>query len=289
MFKLWFSRIGKISILMAVLLPLVQSCIKPKSLEIDKLDGIYTLSTDSVVPLFSSYTLPNCHLQINLEVPSSCESNKILVSAKEMIITLNQDGNASHEGSNIEEMMKEYTKAYILDYLSEGKDAIANYEGDITATTNWMCYEEIRNGKIIFNQQGFFSYSVSQYSYTGGAHGNSSNKVATLDLCSNKQLQLRDILLKDNLSTVKEIFLKQLAAQSGVNSVEDLRENSDFFNIDDIEMTENFYISNEGLTFVYDPIEIAPYSSGEITVTLSWNDLNEHINPKSNVIKFLED
>jgi len=287
MFNIWSTRIWYNIILMASLLPLVYSCNMSKTQEIESVDEFYTISTDTIVPLFSSYSQPSCHLQLRYEVPSKCVSNDVLTVADEVIISLTQDVNALEKGSNIEEMAKEYTNAYILNYLSEGKDAIDNYEGDMEATSNWMCYEEIRTGKVIYNKKGFLSYSVSLYSYTGGAHGISSNRVATIDLNASKQLHLYDIVSDESKPNLRKILLQQLAEQNELENVESLRESNYFFNVDEIDLTENFYLSEEGITFIYDPIEIAPYSSGEISVTLDWNRLRDIVGQNSNLSKFI--
>ncbi len=50
---------------------------------------------------------------------------------------------------------------------------------------------------------------------------------------------------------------------------------------EEFDVTENFYLSDKGITFIYDPFEIAAYSYGEIAITLGWDQLRPLVSDNS--------
>ena len=43
--------------------------------------------------------------------------------------------------------------------------------------------------------------------------------------------------------------------------------------IQEVEPNDNFYITEDGVTFIYNHYEIAPYAMGIIKITIPWNEL----------------
>ena len=52
--------------------------------------------------------------------------------------------------------------------------------------------------------------------------------------------------------------------------------------------TDNFYFDKEGITWIYNPYQIAVFSLGEIKVTLKWEMLKNLILDNSPVKEFVE-
>lgn len=111
------------------------------------------------------------------------------------------------------------------------------------------------------------SYTVSTYVYQGGAHGLQTTRAYTFDLRSGKSLGEDDIFKSGS----EEELSKLLTDHAG-----DSFENPDNLTlfVSKVEPNDNFSIGPDGVTFFYNPYEIAPYSSGIIPVTLSWSDLD---------------
>ena len=240
---------------------------------IKKISEFNVVSVDTTVALFASYEKPDCHLKLEFELPESKSSSKTLDAINTMIIALTQDGSYSDNGKDVEGMIKQYTKSYILNYLEEGIDAIANYGEDLEAAANWMTYEETCNGKVIYNENNLFSYSVSLYSYTGGAHGNNSNRVATLDLNNRNIISLETMFDSGKLPILQEEIVNHLK-EDGYQLLNE-----------EIDLTDNFYLNNKGVSFVYDPFDVAAYSDGEIEVTVSWNDIKPLLSVNNPLLK----
>jgi hypothetical protein len=74
-----------------------------------------------------------------------------------------------------------------------------------------------------------------------------------------------------------------MAADLGCTTVDSLSELG-FFSPREIDLTENFYIDARGVTWQYNPYDIAPYSLGVITVTLTWDQLYPYLLEESPLI-----
>lgn len=243
----------------------------------DSIDSFTNISVDTTIALFSSYTKPDCHLKISFAVPDKASSTKTLNAVKTLIVSMNQDGSFADCGTDIDEMVRQYTKFYIINYLEEGQDAIANFGDDMEGAANWMSYEESCRGEVLYNDKGVFSYSVNTFSYTGGAHGNNVNSVASINLSTRKRITLESLFEINNIEKLKIEVLKEL------------NERYQLLN-DEIELSDNFFIDERGINFIFDPFELTAYSDGEIKVAITWDKFKALLKKNSylNNTQFLE-
>lgn len=133
---------------------------------------------------------------------------------------------------------------------------------------------------IELNDFDILSYSDSYYSFSGGAHGMYGIAHYTFDMKTGQQLGLEDILIagyEDQLSNLlSERLLEDVNAYSE-GTVKTLVEHG--FWDDKINPTDNFYIAKNGLTFTYNPYEIAPYAVGSVVVFLPFKELSNILKP----------
>lgn len=227
-----------------------------------------TLSIDTVAPLFAGAEEPACHFRLSMEYPTSAASEELLHVVDEFIVSLyfKED----YVGLSCEAAATKYCKDYLSAYEEEGKGVLEAYGKNIGEAIPWMSYEEISTGRVLYCDHGFLSYAVSFYSYRGGAHGNSSVSNKVLNLATYCPLYLNDLFNGTGFLEVSAILRNTLAKNYGCASVAELAETEPFFSPEEIDLTENFFIDDKGITWQYNPYEIAPYSMGLITVTLSW-------------------
>lgn len=233
-----------------------------------------TLVVDTVCPLFASYEKPACHIAVNMSVPKEGESADLATAIERFITQLPKEGafEDTQEGT-VSAMVKAYVHNYIVQYLSEGPDAIDSYGEDIEAAATWMSYEETVDGCVLYNNHGLLSYQVRIYSYTGGAHGNTKTYNGVFDLQAKEVLCLSNIFEELSLNNLNQLMRQRLAQQYECQTVEELSERQLFFAPEEIEATENFYVGATGISWLFDPYDIAPYSTGEVVVELTWDEL----------------
>ncbi|WKY42805.1 DUF3298 domain-containing protein [Eubacteriaceae bacterium ES2] len=132
---------------------------------------------------------------------------------------------------------------------------IGKYENTVTAT-------------ITYNNNNVFSVVQEQYTYSGGAHGNTETSTHTFESKYGAELSLGDLLsipdaqistlitnefqtLKNTDPTYADIDLTAISAS--------LNDNSDF------------YLNDTGLVIYFNPYEVAPGAAGRVELTLPYS------------------
>ena len=117
-----------------------------------------------------------------------------------------------------------------------------------------------------------WSYAMDVYEYTGGAHGNRYLLIQNYDLQTGNAVSEQDLFIDDYYEPLKALLLEALIAQTDeAETKKDLRRLG--YSIADVVPNENFYVTSEGITYVYNPYEIAPYAMGCIQISLPWDSL----------------
>ncbi|MEC4567751.1 DUF4163 domain-containing protein [Paenibacillus sp. CMAA1739] len=145
--------------------------------------------------------------------------------------------------------------------LAAGKKMMA--EGG--ATTD-RPYEFGNDFAIAYNKEGILSVIMQDYSYTGGAHGMTARKGYTFSLADGKLLQLSDVLKANpNYKKFLNADLKK--------KVDGLQGGEGFDKFKELAADQNFYVTNGGVTIVFDLYEYAPYAYGIPEFTYSFAQL----------------
>ncbi len=234
-----------------------------------------TLSIDTISPLFAGEKEPACHFRLSMEYPTAAGSEELLHVVDEFVVSFyfKED----YGGLSCREAARKYCDDYLAAYKEEGKDVIDAYGKNIGEAVPWMSYEEISTGRVLYCSHGFLSYAVNFYSYRGGAHGNTSVNNKVLNLSTYCPLYLSDLFGGSAFMEVSALLRNTLAKNYGCSSVAELAETEPFFSPEEIDLTENFFIDDKGITWQYNPYEIAPYSMGLISVTLSWAQVGPYL------------
>lgn len=243
-----------------------------------------SLSVDSICPLFHNYEKPACHFSLHMEVPYVEGNNSLSQSLERFLVSVPRQGAfAEDSDGTVQGMADNYLRTYIMQYLQEGKEAIDSYGEDMQAAATWMSYEEQAEGTVYYHEGSFLSYQFKVYSYMGGAHGNSVTTNRVFDMTAQQNVTLSNLFTEESLRVVGEKLRLALAVQNECQTVDELVQSGIFFSAGDIEPNDNFLLDDKGLTWIYDPYEIAPYAYGAVSVSLGWNELVDLLDPDSSV------
>jgi len=222
--------------------------------------------------------------------PVDNTSAETLHAVERFISSITKDGSFEMDANgSVESMVRVYVKSYIMQYLSEGHDAIGQHETEAEeheAASTWMNYEEKVWGRILFNEDCFLSYQVFIESFSGGAHSNKSYDNGVFNLATLEQIALTDLFSEVSMNEVNEMAHHKLMVQYGCNTNEELSEKGLFLSPNEIELNDNFYINKQGITWTYNPYEIAPYSVGEVQICLTWDEVRPLLISDSPLIDF---
>ena len=91
-----------------------------------------------------------------------------------------------------------------------------------------------------------------------------------------ERINLTDIFNDKDISIVSDLLKKRLIQQEKVSDQSQLIELG-YFNIDNLSASNNFYFTDKGIVFCYEPFEIACYAIGEVEIELDYNVLKPYI------------
>lgn len=169
---------------------------------------------------------------------------------------VNQQGNEStHPITDILDFRKEMRLAYIDMCKQEAQREHVDYEG-------WAadCLREYKGEhKIVYADAKYLSFYVEAYVLAGyNAHGGTSITVGTIDRKTGRVLKAADLIPEQRRAGVQAALCD--GAAKAVGGKDNL--------LGEVKIVDNCYLDEEGIHFVYDEYEIAPYVMGPIEVVI---------------------
>lgn len=150
----------------------------------------------------------------------------------------------------------QFADIYLADSLPTGSNRI---EYEISADSEGAVVDTL------------VTYTITKWSYTGGAHGIYGTQSHTYSLADGYELSLADIFSEEEQRRLDELIHADIYEQYDART-DDALTDAGFFP-EYIAPTENFLITPGGITFYYNPYEIGCYALGAVEVTIPWEDL----------------
>jgi len=110
------------------------------------------------------------------------------------------------------------------------------------------------------------TYLIVRHSYTGGAHGMYTTECHTYSLHDGNELSAIDLFGAERLPRLRELIRQKIYEQ--YDAADDAALAAQGFFPEYIDITENFRLDGEGITFFYSPYEIGCYALGPVEVRL---------------------
>jgi hypothetical protein len=124
---------------------------------------------------------------------------------------------------------------------------------------------------VTYNSNYVVCFEYLEYVYTGGAHGMTNLSYDSYNLKKGNKIALLDIFRNGSEKELSDLLTSQIRSDKQIPDSISLKKSGYF--IDVIEPGFNFYINGSGIGFVYNPYEIAPYSTGISNIFLNYNKL----------------
>lgn len=150
-------------------------------------------------------------------------------------------------------------------------EAKAAYTESVKNAFNFNNYETFLEYTVTLNTPKYLSFYLDEYSYTGGAHGNTLRESHTLDARTGKAMPLS--VFFEECKNYKNVILHLIEEQANANYAanpgiyfEDYRTLiAEYFNED------NFYLTDKGIAIYYQQYQIAPYSTGIVVFEIPYS------------------
>lgn len=225
-------------------------------------------------------TKPFANVEIDFTYPKNYKSKEDLLRLQKIFIGTFFN-HMSYDSLSPKEALNAYFDKYTNDYRNLGNqyyEDMGNLEGD--NQPSWYWYQLFKSNEILFEDESILSYSVEHYYYEGGAHGSLSAMYYTIDLNNLTTITEENIFKPNFHHLLTERIVENLMKKYDVTTPEDLL-NEGFFDINDIAPNNNFWLNNQGVHYIFNQYEIAPYSMGPIEVTIPYQEIQSIIIPES--------
>ena len=230
-----------------------------------------TVTADKTVVLSNDDLSPTCSVHLSMEEATQENGHRgELINATVMKRLL--DSEESTMKLAAENFANHYTESYL-------KTMLPLYNEDRADTTkrSWYQYHYIINCSTQKGSKGTIVYLATVDYYEGGAHGIDQTITLNFEAKTGRQLTLSDIFAPGYEQPLKAVLLKALKARTGCSTLAALHDKGYLYSMD-IFPSENFILSEETITFIYNPYEIAPYAMGSTELIIPFSDVDNLLN-----------
>jgi len=207
---------------------------------------------------------PNLEMQIVINYPVSYYVPAILDSLKRlMTASATQSADFEFDYRNPEDFIQQFA-----DYQIDRFRKI-----DATNNAEWLySYSFTSDTDSVLCRDGIFCFVTYIYHFSGGAHGMYGTFHTCVDLETGRKLAFADIFAPDSENALTAIIKRIIANEA----------EGDYFD-SEIKPSDNFYFNGEGVTFVYNPYEIAPYYVGIVEILVPFDEIAPLLLPETPV------
>lgn len=166
---------------------------------------------------------------------------------------------------NPDAAVKAYKEDLVEEYRAENLP-MTEIEELESSSLSWA---EYIHGEFTYVGEDMISYLATRYSYSGGAHGMTSEVACNFDRKTGESI-LEEGFFKDG-------YVEKLTGLLTAHLPESLESPADtsMLFLKEIEPNGNFSIGSDGITYIYNQYEIAPYSMGIIRISIPWEELED--------------
>ena len=161
--------------------------------------------------------------------------------------------------------LKEYLKLCIGDSEYSTNSPDPNMEGSLF---KWRFESEY---DVVYANKKLFSFSASEHSYTGGAHGSNRVTVGSLLRGSGKRVTLKDIAPTEQ---ERKELLRAITLQTAKRYKCSLKELPGKLQHMPF-LTENFYFSKDGIVVVYNEYSVACFADSPLKILVPYSELKK--------------
>ncbi|MDR2176688.1 MAG: RsiV family protein [Treponema sp.] len=180
-----------------------------------------------------------------------------------------------YRGLSVQDYTEEQIRVQTMSYRDMGEEARHNIEFINSESLNWNYVESF---KTQADRALLLIISRDRFSYSGGAHPNYDRTYFVFDREVGMRVSLSDIIRKGAEPTLKELINQELRRHKKIGPGDSLKKAA--FLVDEAEITENFFFSPQGVSFHWDPYELAPYSEGYVETTIPYTVIREMLTPE---------
>jgi len=160
-------------------------------------------------------------------------------------------------------MLIHFEEEYIDNYRQQNREWYS--------AGNAFSWEKTISMSVIYNSNYMLCLEFLVYGYTGGAHGMTNISYDIVNLDDGKLLTYTDVFDESVEGDLSKLLTGQLRKDYQIPADIPLKK-AGFF-VDKVEPNHNIYVNGNGVGFLFNSYEIAPYSQGATHIFLAWDQL----------------
>ncbi len=233
-------------------------------------DGLHELElptdsicTDTTIHLNGSGE-PQATLHLNMKFINKKEYahvNTALINSG--VLTLVRPDTLPYSDQSMRRTVEAFVRQYARDY-KEAARLILEQEPDNLQQLNW---KYVVDTQLKSGRDGNVVQLAKVTLFEGGEQETTFTIAKNIDRRSGRLLTLKDLYNDEQRRQLTDNIVSELKSMEHCFSLEALQEEGFFQGIEPYA-TENFFLTDEGITFIYVPGEIAPAGKGEIRVKI---------------------
>jgi len=236
-----------------------------------------TAQADTIYYLENDKTKPSCSLELNYVYPQTFSDQEIL-SKIQREIALAFFESAKYTGLPAKQAANIYIEDYVANYRNEAGKFFAREK--TSHVEDYYSFSKKIESTLIFSKANIISYQAKSYDDKGGANSSRMYKNLVLDLSTGQPITEYDIFLPEYKHALNKILTDKIIAQSNVQTMDSLLDLG-YWCVEDLDSNNNFFVNEEGITYIYNEGECAAPSIGAIIVPISFTELREILNEES--------
>lgn len=212
-------------------------------------------------------------LNYDIEFPTAGFSKAAIRQMRREIRTVCLGEGYTDFSGSLDELKKDIIEVHKEDYVSTNQELLKELEieEDEAVTLDWGSDVTGSFGEVYGN---YINYRIEGYQYFGGAHGLSHQGAIVLDKKTGKAVPYETFTQGVSRERLMELLDEYKCDKLAEEIGNDFNPEEVFY-VDTIEPGEVFSVGAEGITFYYDPYELAPYVFGGIEIRIPWDALKK--------------
>lgn len=170
--------------------------------------------------------------------------------------------------------------SYLANSFVKGYDEF--YAENKDTFQSWFLMIDI---SVLNQHKDYIALKYLHADYSGGAHPNTNIFYINYNPTTNQPITIDSLIKSDQKLELTKIGERIFRNDEKISSTASLTENY-FFENGKFNLPENFYISNKGLVFLYNPYEIKPYVAGTTELVIPFANLKKIAKPNTILSSF---
>lgn len=177
-----------------------------------------------------------------------------------------------HEGMTPQEATVATQDIIKKEYMALRNDYINEKAADYPS--HWLNQYYHVESEVLEGKKNTVCYKSTCDIFSGGAHPYCHTNISNFDQRTGEEITLDDLFTENYENELTSMLVRRLMEINGATSIEELQEMG-YLSIADMFITNNFYLKQDSIVFLYNQYEIAPYALGQSLIGFSYKELKD--------------